>query len=770
MTKDGKALFLRRKGADHAGEWAFPGGIVEGDEELADAARREAMEEVGHLSGWDLAPLHRETRDRIDYTTFGQPVAMEFEPRLNDEHDAHEWRDLRDPPSPLHPGVASLLSKFFSEEAQEGEHAGSSAAKKLQRRFAGSNDGVLDDGKASHASVSYTAKAKNPNERCAICSNFLAGNHCKKVVDPIAPKGWCRLFKRIGATDSALYLALDKGSTRSLDSFGRMNVEIANISKANICPYKGEEIPGWEELGLERDKIYEMYRDPRELEVAAPTFNRIQILKKHVPVDVDDHQMWDIVGTTGSDAQFDGTYLTNSLSIWTKEGIDFIESGDQRELSCGYAYVPDMTPGNFGGKRYDGVMRQIEGNHVALVEEGRAGHDVVVGDSALDRRENTMKPTRLEAFLLASTARAVNPLLAKDAKIEYGPIFKGLTTANWKERRATIFDQIRKAVKGKTIAQDASLEHVKHFLDTFEHTPHAEKSWDESVSGLQHRAMEAAAHGHSNLGIPKHVGKEFEEADKGKKFGDMIRDWAAGKDWSGGMSDDDYAALDRMHMDAMTPVEEGAGMDGEEEVNIEVGEEEGEDAEISQSEGEEEAEDDEIEQSEEEEEAEDRHHADDRRHAKDRHAKDRRRGAKDRHAKDKHARDRRGASAMDNRPITHDHLQKALAAADATGRKRAQQEREAREFVRPYVGAVSMALDTAEGVLRSAAKIMNIEDADKIHASALKQLIKMAGAQTLAQDSRHTYEDHEDSELGMDEASSNKLDKMFPGMMRISQV
>lgn len=41
-----------------------------------------------------------------------------------------------------------------------------------------------------------------------------------------------------------------------------------------------------------------------------------------------------------------------------------------------------------------------------------------------------------------------------------------------------------------------------------------------SVSQKQHNAMEAAAHGHSNLGIPQSVGKEFENADTGKTFKD----------------------------------------------------------------------------------------------------------------------------------------------------------------------------------------------------------------------------------------------------------
>lgn len=40
-----------------------------------------------------------------------------------------------------------------------------------------------------------------------------------------------------------------------------------------------------------------------------------------------------------------------------------------------------------------------------------------------------------------------------------------------------------------------------------------------SVSEKQHRAMEAAAHGKSTLGIPKKVGEEFVDADKPAKDG-----------------------------------------------------------------------------------------------------------------------------------------------------------------------------------------------------------------------------------------------------------
>jgi hypothetical protein len=38
-----------------------------------------------------------------------------------------------------------------------------------------------------------------------------------------------------------------------------------------------------------------------------------------------------------------------------------------------------------------------------------------------------------------------------------------------------------------------------------------------SKSAKQHRAMQAAAHGASNIGIPKDVGQEFLKADKKRR-------------------------------------------------------------------------------------------------------------------------------------------------------------------------------------------------------------------------------------------------------------
>ena len=67
-------------------------------------------------------------------------------------------------------------------------------------------------------------------------------------------------------------IAFDRASARSLDADGRMRVRDCVITVAEINPYYGREIPGHEELGLTPSKVYELYRDPSELEAAVEAY------------------------------------------------------------------------------------------------------------------------------------------------------------------------------------------------------------------------------------------------------------------------------------------------------------------------------------------------------------------------------------------------------------------------------------------------------------------------------------------------------------------
>lgn len=191
-------------------------------------------------------------------------------------------------------------------------------------------------------------------------------------------------------------IAFDKAaSVRSIDANGFLHVAMTPISKAMVSPYLGEELGEIE--GIDPAAVYYGLRDPDELRAAAATFNGLPLLLNHHEESAENPQKEWRVGSTGTDAEFDGEYLKNSLSVTDKTAIDLIESGEMKEISCAYLFDADFTPGEYKGVKYDFVMRNIKGNHVALVAEGRAGHDVKVADNNIIFKES-VQMDNVEAF------------------------------------------------------------------------------------------------------------------------------------------------------------------------------------------------------------------------------------------------------------------------------------------------------------------------------------------------------------------------------------
>lgn len=224
-------------------------------------------------------------------------------------------------------------------------------------------------------------------------------------------------------------LAFDRATVRTIDADGKLHVRISHISKATVNPYYGYEIPNYESLGLVSDQIYMLLRDPKELEKGASSFNNLQVLSKHIPSFVGANEAeWKpfVVGSTGTDAQFNAPYLDNSLVIWDAVAIAGISTQVQKEISCAYRYTPIMTSGEYEGVPYDGVMTEIIGNHVALVESGRAGSDVVVGDSNPFLEIDMSKKS---AKIASAVLDGIKGNLAQDSKLALADIQKLVKTA-----------------------------------------------------------------------------------------------------------------------------------------------------------------------------------------------------------------------------------------------------------------------------------------------------------------------------------------------------
>lgn len=177
-------------------------------------------------------------------------------------------------------------------------------------------------------------------------------------------------------------------SVREYDKNGFLHVDLSPLTRVQVAPYRGCEIPGWESLGLDAMKVYKGYRSAEELTKpdTIKSMNGIPIQLDHNPDYADAPAKQTRVGSTGDKAHFDEPFLFNSLHIMDKVAIDRINDGSMRELSLAYRYRPDFTKGKApNGEDYDFVMRDINANHLALVEQGRCGDQVLVYDSQMEQ-------------------------------------------------------------------------------------------------------------------------------------------------------------------------------------------------------------------------------------------------------------------------------------------------------------------------------------------------------------------------------------------------
>lgn len=115
----GTILLMKRSGAaDYQSTWGLPGGKVEGEETLADAAIRETLEETAYEVDTAGQVHTRRVSGDVDFTTFIKDVPEEFVPTLNEEHTSFAWMtpdDALQQPN-LHPGVIVCIQRLSMDE------------------------------------------------------------------------------------------------------------------------------------------------------------------------------------------------------------------------------------------------------------------------------------------------------------------------------------------------------------------------------------------------------------------------------------------------------------------------------------------------------------------------------------------------------------------------------------------------------------------------------------------------------------------------------
>ena len=171
------------------------------------------------------------------------------------------------------------------------------------------------------------------------------------------------------------------------------------IARTGIQNYRGMEFGG-----TDPNKIYNIERPEAEVfsKAALASFEGKPVVDEHPTEDVKPGNVLNYLkGTCRNVHRGDGALsdcIVADLIIYDDDLIRKIEDG-KRDVSCGYDCLWDPKD------RDTYVQREIRGNHVAVVNRGRAGHRVSIRDSKGGMKRMSTKKNSLWGRVLAAFAK-----------------------------------------------------------------------------------------------------------------------------------------------------------------------------------------------------------------------------------------------------------------------------------------------------------------------------------------------------------------------------
>ena len=130
---------------------------------------------------------------------------------------------------------------------------------------------------------------------------------------------------------------------------------------------------------------------------ALASFALVPVTNEHPPeaLTADNAKQY-AVGSVSESVAPEGDKVRATLMITDADAIAALDAG-RSELSCGYTADVVIEPGTWQGQRYDAKQTNIRGNHVALVDAGRAGPTCSIRMDATDvAQEITMDSVMIE--------------------------------------------------------------------------------------------------------------------------------------------------------------------------------------------------------------------------------------------------------------------------------------------------------------------------------------------------------------------------------------
>jgi hypothetical protein len=155
-----------------------------------------------------------------------------------------------------------------------------------------------------------------------------------------------------------------------------------NLARTGVQEYRAFEL-GLDVDGMDPMKVIRLHRPAEEVfnPTSMASFESKPITIEHPKEAVTSDNWSELAKGEVRDVTRSGDLMTGTLLVRAKDAIEAVQTG-KVQLSNGYTFELDMTPGQTAdGRAYDGIQRNIRGNHVALVDAARCGSACRIADS-----------------------------------------------------------------------------------------------------------------------------------------------------------------------------------------------------------------------------------------------------------------------------------------------------------------------------------------------------------------------------------------------------
>lgn len=301
-------------------------------------------------------------------------------------------------------------------------------------------------------------------------------------------------------------------SRRTVTADGHL-VAPATIARTGIQVYRAYEL-GLNHLNPMR--AIRLYRPPEEVfdPASMASFENVPITDDHPEGNVvDDSNRAEVTVGRANQIVQNGDLMDSILTVERPSTVKAIDEG-KVEVSNGYSFSLDMTPGYMpDGTAYDGVQRNIRGNHVAIVKAARCGSACRIADS----QPQGAKPMAVRKVTIdgipfeldEAAAAAVDKLVGdRDALKNRAPTIPAITYKIGDASITVSGDKVVEEFAAKDaliIAKDAEIEALKKDVMTPAARDAMVADWAKTLNEAKRLVPTIATDGKTCLAIRREV-------------------------------------------------------------------------------------------------------------------------------------------------------------------------------------------------------------------------------------------------------------------------